>query len=191
MHGLWADITPSPLTPRPHPEQARDPISTVYNLIREHVDAVSGPAVNVEDILPKVLARGCTKEHLAETLTEYEELGVWHLNNDRSIIRFAAADGASDTFRPKAISWVMAGGLISAVIGPQMVKLTSDMLAPVPFAGAYAFVILLNVVACSVFWFLDSPKPAKPQPGDAKGRSVGQLLRTPPGHGGIAKSGRA
>ena len=68
-----------------------DPISIVYNLIREHVDAVSGPAVNVEDILPKVLARGCTKEHLAETLTEYEELGVWHLNNDRSIIRFAAA----------------------------------------------------------------------------------------------------
>ena len=65
----------------------------MYNLIREHVDAVSGPAVNVEDILPKVLARGCTKEHLAETLTEYEELGVWHLNHDRSIIRFAASDG--------------------------------------------------------------------------------------------------
>ena len=63
----------------------------MYNLIREHVDAVSGPAVNVEDILPKVLARGCTKEHLAETLTEYEELGVWHLNHDRSIVRFAAA----------------------------------------------------------------------------------------------------
>ena len=64
-----------------------------YNLIREHVDAVSGPAVNVSDILPKVLARGCTKEHLAETLTEYEQLGVWHLNHDRSIIRFAASDG--------------------------------------------------------------------------------------------------
>ena len=76
-----------------HARQARDPISIVYNLIREHVDAVSGPAVNVTDILPKVLARGCTKEHLAETLTEYEQLGVWHLNYDRSIIRFAASDG--------------------------------------------------------------------------------------------------
>ena len=73
--------------------QARDPISIVYNLIRDHVDAVSGPAVHVSDVLPKVLARGCTKEHLAETLTEYEELGVWHLSNNRSIIRFAAADG--------------------------------------------------------------------------------------------------
>ena len=68
--------------------QARDPISIVYNLIREHHDAVSGPAVNVSDILPKVLARGCTKEQLAECLTEYEQLSVWQLNSDRSIIRF-------------------------------------------------------------------------------------------------------
>jgi MFS family permease len=52
--------------------------------------------------------------------------------------RFAAADGTSVAFRPKAISYVMAAGLISAVIGPQMVKLWADALAPVPFAGAYA-----------------------------------------------------
>ena len=51
--------------------------------------------------------------------------------------RFAAADGASEAFRPKAISWVMAAGLASAILGPQMVKLTADALAPVPFAGAY------------------------------------------------------
>ena len=51
--------------------------------------------------------------------------------------RFAAADGASEGFRPKAISWVMAAGLASAILGPQMVKLTADALAPVPFAGAY------------------------------------------------------
>ncbi|MGB0959951.1 MAG: MFS transporter, partial [Halocynthiibacter sp.] len=38
--------------------------------------------------------------------------------------RFAAADTASDTFRPKAISYVMAGGLVSALIGPQLVKVT-------------------------------------------------------------------
>jgi hypothetical protein len=40
--------------------------------------------------------------------------------------RFAAADTASDAFRPKAISYVMAGGLVSAVIGPQLVKVTAD-----------------------------------------------------------------
>ncbi len=36
--------------------------------------------------------------------------------------RFAAADTASEAFRPKAISYVMAGGLLSAVIGPQLVQ---------------------------------------------------------------------
>ncbi|MCU0901414.1 MAG: MFS transporter, partial [Cypionkella sp.] len=39
--------------------------------------------------------------------------------------RFAAADTASEAFRPKAISWVMAGGLLSAVLGPQLVKVTA------------------------------------------------------------------
>ena len=76
--------------------KARDPISTVYNLIREHVDAISGPAVNVSDILPKVLARGCTKEQLAECLTEYEQLGVWMLNPERSIIRFVDTGDGDD-----------------------------------------------------------------------------------------------
>jgi hypothetical protein len=48
--------------------------------------------------------------------------------------RFAATDAASDAFRPKAISWVMAGGLISAITGPQLVKVTDDLLA-IPFMG--------------------------------------------------------
>ncbi|MFO7857153.1 MAG: MFS transporter [Paracoccaceae bacterium] len=93
--------------------------------------------------------------------------------------RFAAADGASDTFRPKAISWVMAGGLASAIIGPQMVKLTSDALAPVPFAGAYVSLIALNLVGSLLFLFLDSPRPPRPRPGAPRGRTLGQLLRTP------------
>ncbi|HKK37387.1 MAG TPA: MFS transporter [Paracoccaceae bacterium] len=93
--------------------------------------------------------------------------------------RFAAADGASDTFRPKAISWVMAGGLASAVIGPQMVKLTSDALAPVPFAGAYVSLIALNLVGSLLFLFLDSPRPPRPEAGAPRGRTLGRLLRTP------------
>jgi MFS family permease len=50
--------------------------------------------------------------------------------------RFAATDTASDAFRPKAISYVMAGGLLSALIGPQLVKVTDGMMA-VPFVGTY------------------------------------------------------
>lgn len=93
--------------------------------------------------------------------------------------RFAAADAATDGFRPKAISWVMAGGLVSAILGPQLVKLSADALAPVPFAGAYVCVMALNVVGSLLFLALDAPAPA-PRSADApRGRSLGQLLATP------------
>jgi MFS family permease len=93
--------------------------------------------------------------------------------------RFAAADGTSVAFRPKAISYVMAAGLISAVIGPQMVKLWADALAPVPFAGAYAAVVLLNLGGAAIFAFMHSPRPAPPAPDAPQARSRRELLRDP------------
>lgn len=93
--------------------------------------------------------------------------------------RFTAADGGSPAFRPKAISWVMAAGLASAIIGPQMVKATSDALAPVPFAGAYLAAALLNLAGVWIFAFLDSPPPPAPKPGSPRLRSRIELLRTP------------
>ncbi|MBS9716220.1 MFS transporter [Pseudohalocynthiibacter aestuariivivens] len=92
--------------------------------------------------------------------------------------RFAAADTASDEFRPKAISYVMAGGLASAVIGPQLVKVTSEAL-PVVFIGTYFAVIALNVVGSFLFLFLDIPTPEKPAIDAPKGRSRFELLKTP------------
>lgn len=92
--------------------------------------------------------------------------------------RFAAADTASDTFRPKAISYVMAGGLLSALIGPQLVKLTTDATV-VPFVGTYAFVVLINLAGSVLFAFLDVPKPVPPKAGEATGRTRGELLRDP------------
>src|SRR5882724_9392740 len=44
--------------------------------------------------------------------------------------RFAATDTASDNFKPKAISWVLAGGVFSAFVGPQIVILTKDLWQP-------------------------------------------------------------
>jgi len=93
--------------------------------------------------------------------------------------RFAATDMATPEFMPKAISWVMAGGLLAAIIGPQLVKLTQDALAPVPFAGAYLAVIALNVIGIALFMLLDIPKPKPVDKTHAAGRSIGQLLRTP------------
>jgi len=49
--------------------------------------------------------------------------------------RFAAADTASEAFRPKVVSWVLAGGVFAAVIGPQLVIFTKDLLSPHMFAA--------------------------------------------------------
>lgn len=92
--------------------------------------------------------------------------------------RFAAADTASEAFRPKAISYVMAGGLLSAIIGPQLVKVTAQSMI-VPFMGTYLAVIALNVVGSLVFAFLDIPKPPAPLEDSPRGRSRMELLKTP------------
>ncbi len=98
--------------------------------------------------------------------------------------RFAAADTASDDFRPKAISYVMAGGLAAAVIGPQLVKLSNGMIASPSalvssFAGAYLMVLALNVIGSLLFIFIDIPRPKPPAHDDPKGRTRWELITTP------------
>ena len=92
--------------------------------------------------------------------------------------RFAAADGASAAYRPKAISYVMAGGLASALVGPQLVKLTADAMA-VTFLGTYLAVVGLNLAGSLLFFALDSPKPVTAAEGEPAGRSRRELLRDP------------
>jgi len=92
--------------------------------------------------------------------------------------RFAAADTASDAFRPKAISYVMAGGLLSAIVGPQLVKLTS-MSMVIPFLGTYLAVIAVNILGSVLFLLLDIPRPPVPAEDAPHGRSRRDLLATP------------
>lgn len=97
--------------------------------------------------------------------------------SSQGFFRFAATDTASEEFRPKAISYVMAAGLVSAIIGPSLVKMTADATV-VPFLGAYMAVIVINLLGACLFFFLDIPKP-KAQTGPIGGRSRRELLRTP------------
>ena len=92
--------------------------------------------------------------------------------------RFAATDTASKGFKPKAISYVMAGGLISAIIGPQLVKLTSSSLI-IPFLGTYLSVILLNLIGAFLFLYLKIPLPRPEQNKYYGSRSYAQILKTP------------
>ncbi|MCL5778557.1 MFS transporter [Limibaculum sp. FT325] len=90
--------------------------------------------------------------------------------------RFAAADMASPAFRPKAISYVMAGGLVSALLGPELVIWFQDAMEPVPFAGAYRAVIVLNLVGVLPVLLLDIPPPTRRPRGERAGRPWREIL---------------
>ncbi|OCX62334.1 multidrug MFS transporter [Thioclava sp. SK-1] len=93
--------------------------------------------------------------------------------------RFAATDAVSKDFAPKAISYVLAGGLISAVIGPQLVKVTATAMV-IPFLGTYLAIIAINALGPILFAFLDIPPPPAAQPGAKPlGRTRTQMLRDP------------
>ncbi len=100
----------------------------------------------------------------------------------QGFFRFAAADTASESFRPKAISYVLAGGLVSAIIGPQLVSwLTYDNpdATVMRYLPVYYAAIALNVIGMGLFVFLKIPKPAVIAPGDDRGRTLTELLTTP------------
>jgi MFS family permease len=92
--------------------------------------------------------------------------------------RFAALDTASDALRPKVISYVLAGGLLAAVIGPQLVKVTAHALV-VPYLATYLAVIALNVFGSVVFLFLAPPVPDTEYQEVGISRTRWQLLQDP------------
>ncbi|WP_299965532.1 MFS transporter [uncultured Roseobacter sp.] len=102
--------------------------------------------------------------------------------SSQGFFRFAAADSASDAFRPKAISYVMAGGLLSAVIGPQLVGLLTGNnpdATVMRYFPIYLAAMGLNVLGMLLFLFLDSPRPVPVTAHSPRGRTLGQLLKTP------------
>ncbi|MEM7567910.1 MAG: MFS transporter [Pseudomonadota bacterium] len=92
--------------------------------------------------------------------------------------RFAAADTASPAFKPKAISWVLAGGVLAGVIGPQTVIHTQALDAAHPFAATYLAQGLLALVACGILLWLRVPPPKEEVVKDT-GRPLGAIVRTP------------
>ena len=95
--------------------------------------------------------------------------------------RFAATDIASEQFRPKAISYVMAGGLLSAILGPQLNKIVQD-LSVITFLGSYVTIVVINLVGIFLFFLLRLPKQSSNVATNANlkpERSKRDLLRNP------------
>lgn len=78
--------------------------------------------------------------------------------------RFAAADNAPPEFKARAISFVLAGGVITAILGPQIVIFTRELLAPVMFAGSFAAILGLAAVGAVLLSFLRVPATAGGKP---------------------------
>ena len=96
----------------------------------------------------------------------------------QAFFRFAAVDAASETFRPKAISYVLAGGLLAAVIGPQLVKATAGAIA-IPYLATYIAVIGLNLGGSLIFLLFKATDPTIGPQAQQKGRSRREILKDP------------
>lgn len=95
--------------------------------------------------------------------------------------RFAAADQGDDTFKPKAISWVLLGGIGAAIIGPQLVIWAKDLMLPVQFAGAFFAGIGLPVIGIAILSFLkfDAPMTRAERNLTDTGRPITEIIAQP------------
>ncbi|KAB0571489.1 MFS transporter [Brucella pituitosa] len=93
--------------------------------------------------------------------------------------RFAATDAATGALKARAISWVMVGGLIAAIIGPQLVIWTRDALPDTPYAGSFISQAALALLAIPVLLLFRSPKAAKAANTGDGGRSLKEILLSP------------
>ena len=94
------------------------------------------------------------------------------------LYRFAAAELAAPAFRDKAISLVLAGGLIGAIAGPNLATHTRNLF-PVPFAGAYLSLALIALVSMLLMAGLAFPPVAPKVAGSSTGRPMGEIMRQP------------
>ena len=96
------------------------------------------------------------------------------------LYRFAAVELAAASFKEKAISYVMAGRLIGAVVGPNLASRTRG-LTDVPFAGAYLALALVAVAAIGLLGLIDFPRAPAPPPGEKAntGRPLMVIMRQP------------
>ncbi|MEP3244871.1 MAG: MFS transporter [Sneathiella sp.] len=92
--------------------------------------------------------------------------------------RFAAVDVAGPEFRSKAVSYVMAGGLIAGFIGPQIASHTRELLAPYLYLGPYLAIVILGVFAFVFISFVKIPKMQKVDFEDEP-RSLLEIMKQP------------
>ncbi|QDL53356.1 MFS transporter [Rhodoferax aquaticus] len=100
-----------------------------------------------------------------------------YYNANANLYRFAAAELSAPAAREKAVSLVMAGGLMGAVLGPNLAAQTKS-LTQVPFAGAYLALAVVALIALAVMALIDFPPPPAKQD-HSEGRPLSAIMRQP------------
>jgi len=101
-----------------------------------------------------------------------------YYNANGQLYRFAAAELAEPGYREKAISWVLAGGLIGAVLGPNIATRTKE-LTSTPFVGAYLALAVVAVIAMAIMAQLRFPPVPPKVIGAPQGRPMREIMRQP------------
>ena len=100
-----------------------------------------------------------------------------YYNANAQLYRFAAAELAAPAFKEKAVSLVMAGGLLGAIAGPNLAAATRS-LTTVPFAGAYLALAGVAALAMLLLGAMQFP-PVAAAKASAGGRPLGEIMRQP------------
>ncbi len=100
-----------------------------------------------------------------------------YYNANAQLYRFAAAELAAAPAREKAVSLVMAGGLLGAVLGPNLAAQTRGLIS-VPFAGAYLSLAVVALLSMVIMGFLKFPPPP-PKTSSSGGRPLSEIMRQP------------
>ncbi len=92
--------------------------------------------------------------------------------------RFAAADEASEDFKSRAISFVMAGGVVAAIFGPELAKATRDLIPSVTYLASFLSLIGLSLAATLLLTLIDIP-PLSREERRQSGRPLFEIARQP------------
>ena len=94
------------------------------------------------------------------------------------LYRFAAGELAEPAYREKAVSLVLAGGLIGAIIGPNLASFTREGWGP-PFMGAYLALAAVALLAMAVMAGIRFPQEPPRTAQHDQGRPLGEIMRQP------------
>ena len=92
--------------------------------------------------------------------------------------RFAAVELVPGPLKAKAISWVTAGGILAGIIGPGVVRLTFDQLAPI-YLATYASMFVVHVLVFSIMSFIEFPPPTAPETVEGPQRPLIEIAMQP------------